>query len=196
MGDSSLFHEWAVTIGTTATALFTGIMALISWLSSRRKIIVEFDYNYYDRDGISCIITIRNNRLQSIRPQTIRVAGRGITDVQPKSKNKHESWDQYTAPFSGHKAIAPANSLSYEFIVSVDWQEMLSEQKRPLSRLRSALSHLWRVKNSTVLSNSASANLMINCGSRFRFKKIKRTIVIPLSAIEKRAARSNQKVKD
>ncbi|WP_146097129.1 hypothetical protein [Brucella oryzae] len=191
--EQSTFHLWAVTVGTGATALFTGILAWGTWKQQRERISLEWEEEFSSSSPSFRVIgTIRNQTSGTIKAWRVSVRG-PVKDVRT-GRDKHESWAAHECSIQCE--VAPTSSAQFSFSVTPDWHALLLQTQCWHSRLRSVWAKLaWKLFSGSIrVHHGASLHFQIIIDSksnkRFR-KKITETIFINPAIIEKRATAIN-----
>lgn len=184
---------YSVEISTAATAVFTGLLAWITWSQSRRRIVDEWDFNSPWSNRIVVQVTIRNGQDYAIKPGRVRVGPRFVKDVQPNSQHKkHQNWPanecavEMNVPY-----IAPGQSASFTFVVYPDWEAVHRQQQRWRAGIRRWFAMVAWKSLSARVHHGASVHFQITIASKLaksRLIRIKAKMRIPLQAAEKQVA--------
>src|SRR5690625_4758665 len=190
----ALAREWAVVAAAIATAIFTGLMARISWRQHAGKIVSEWNLEY--RTNLLVEVTIRNGLPFTIEPWRVKVSGPAINDVRPPRDKKHSSWGSQSAPIFDARGVSPSSSATSAFVVVLDWEQLHRQQQRWPARLRTWLAKVvWRSLSRRV-HHGASLHFCITIASRSnsRWRKAitERIFISPAIIANKAAASTNQ----
>lgn len=195
--EQSSFHLWAVTVGTGATALFTGILAWGTWKQQRERISLEWEEEYTSSSPSFRVVgTIRNHTSGTIKAWRVSVKG-PVTDVR-SGRDKHESWAANECYLRCE--VAPSSSAQFSFSVTPDWHELHLQTQRWHSRLRSLWAKwAWKIFSGSIrVHHGASLHFQIIIDSRsnrrFRKKITERIFITPATVERMMAANSTQPV--
>lgn len=178
----------SVEISTAATAIFTGLMAWISWRQNRARLIAEWNFDYPHKNPIFVRITVRNGLPYSVRPSRIWASKRFVRDIQPNGKDKkHSSWAANESPIIGMAPIEPHKFGTFSFTVWLDWHSVQQQQQRWPARLRRWLAKVAWKSASLRVHHGTSVHFQITIDSNLS-TSLRRTIKaktrIPLAAAE------------